>query len=73
MTCTKTSKNVRVVRELKVTITTHFFIYQEHLARLIFEALFWYLFHLYQDRKVIRHVYMRVGGICFASFYDFSI
>jgi hypothetical protein len=29
--------------------------------------------HLYQDWNVTCPVYLRVGGIIFASFYDFSI
>ena len=43
--CTKTSERVRVMREMKVIITTYFYIYREHLARIIFRAPVWYLCH----------------------------
>jgi hypothetical protein len=36
--CTKTSERVRVMREMKVIITTYFYIYREHLARIIFSS-----------------------------------
>ena len=48
MIYTKISERVRVVREMKVIITTYFYIYQEHLARIIFEAPVWYLCHYIQ-------------------------
>ena len=45
MTCTKTSEMERVVREMKVIITTYFHIYPGHLARIIFKVPAWYLYH----------------------------
>ena len=45
MICTKTSERVRVIREMKVIITTYFYIYREHLARIICKAPVWYLCH----------------------------
>ena len=45
MICTKTPERVRVVREMKVIITTYFYIYREHLAIIIFKTPVWYLCH----------------------------
>jgi hypothetical protein len=36
--CMKKSSRVRVVRNMKVIITTYFYIYREHLARIMFKA-----------------------------------